>query len=171
MKDEQKIRAAAIKEARLRLLPINVHSWNEPAVSRQREHQAAIRALKAILSEARLALSKTQGLWWMLDFDIESSLSSIEHVLKTIIPALEQTRLAVEKGRGRGQPAKSLRDQIIAETATAIRQRYRRLTREVTCSVIAEALRKNGNNLSEKRVKTIWEGKGPKGPQVINTWD
>jgi hypothetical protein len=107
MKDEQKIRAAAIKEARLRLLPINVHSWNEPAVSRQREHQAAIRALKAILSEARLALSKTQGLWWMLDFDIESSLSSIEHVLKTHHPGA-RTDATGRRKRARARPASKI---------------------------------------------------------------
>jgi hypothetical protein len=150
MKHEQKIEAA-VERARRHLLRLNVHSFNEPAVDRRREHQAAIAALETILSE-------TRGL-----------LSAIEQVLKTIIPALKQARPA--KGEwGRSSKLSSSRNQLIRETAVAIRNEQK-LTWDQTYAAVAKALARMEITLSEKSIKDICESRGKRPPSKSLTLD
>jgi hypothetical protein len=138
MKDEQKTKAAATEEARRLLLRLHIHSWNEPAFSRVREHQVAIEALEIILSETKQALS------------------AIEQLLKIIIPALKQTRPAIEEGRGQSHKLFEPRDQLIVKALTTICLNFD-LSQEAGRPIIAEALRQNGIDLDEDGIKTVCE--------------
>jgi hypothetical protein len=153
MKDNEK---AALAEACYLLGRLHAHSWNEPAASRAREHQAAIAVLETIRSEIELTLSsiKPQGLVWVLNTDIAGHLDSVSHALKAALPVLKESRPAEEEGPG--QPAKRLRDRLIVETLATICPQFD-LSQEAGRSIIAEALRLNGIDLSEDGIRIVCE--------------
>jgi hypothetical protein len=142
MKDEQKIEVA-IERAYRHLQRLSIHSWNEPAIDRRSEHEAAIAAIETILG-------------------------GIEQVIKIVLPVLKQARPARGE-HGRSGKLYSFRDQVIRETATAVYDEQKlarqKLTWEETYTALAKALDKIKMPLSERSIKNICESRGKKTPK------
>jgi len=139
----------AIKEARKLLIKIQVVRWHDPDRLKERPNE---------FSDARALIVNI-----VLDKDITKLLGEPLALLvrDVAVPALMRGRPPPHRQQA-GQPAKSFRDRMIAETVNQICQRRFNPTRNPGTKsksaswIVSRALSKNGVKLSEARVAAIW---------------
>jgi hypothetical protein len=150
---------AAVEEACQLLIKLQVISWNDPDCPNQRRPQE-------FPSDSHALIVSILG---------DSQFARFPIIREIVIPEVIRLPPPKRRRQQRGQPAKTIRDRLIAEALEQICQRGFDLTRnpatetESAASIVAGALHLIGIDLSEKSIATIGAKYLTFRSQVLNT--